>query len=941
MSLIEHTDLLKKTTYYVLVCAVLMSVCVGIAAQTTSIGGVINSYARVTAISGATVTLSPGEASLMFNSSNLPDTVLLIQMTGIPVDGTIIPNNFHAGRYEFHIVTSINTGNNTVTLKSSAGVFDPVNETVQMVRVPSYKNARIDTELTCDTFKWAGGKGGVLALMVEETLTFNSSINVTGCGFNGGRAGTTLYSGPCSFSTADNTNSPDYTGGSALAGYKGEGAVAKNYYNSFPKGYGSAWNGGGGGNGRWSGGGGGANGGTKAGTGGDQYCGAGGWDVVNGIGNNGRSIKYNEINVSEYVFMGGGGGSGTGSDGTAGGNGGGIVIIVAQNLEFFNGAMIKANGSSVEGSPAEAGAGGGGGGGSILLSVENYSNIRAEMKGGNGGSVTNQVSNCQLATEYNRGAGGGGSGGFLLTSRDTTEYRTWYRNNVNFNLNYGEKGRAGQNDCDAHALPGENGSYYGDFKVQLRGFLRNRIIDSEVCYGESYNDSVTVRASNPLGGTGNYDYKWYFSTDGIYWDDNWGNQVISNGRDLKYKFTGDVWLKRVVTSGTVVDDGLPVKIKVHERIKNVITLQDTVCWKNELVIGGEAASGGGGRYGYQWEQLKDGEWGKVDHVINDTEESLSLSLSESNVIRTYQYRRMVTSGYGCVSVSDASEIVIQPVIKGNTIEGDQSICTNFAKELTGLNPTGGNCETYAYQWQISSSLPDWKNVPSAVDRNYRFELDPSGYRDRFYRRYVKSGKCESWSDPVEVYQKPTAIIKTENMLQNERNMLTGNALKYKFETLLEAAKPDIGSGAWSSPEKQMVFDAPNEPTTSVRNLPIGVNTVYWTVTNGKCVSEASIKIEVVDIFIPEGFSPNGDGKNDCFRIVGAENAAGSELIVLDRYNNVVFESKKFRGSSSLEDCTGWWDGRNKSGNELPPGVYYYQYTLDGKKVYKGYVLLKR
>jgi gliding motility-associated-like protein len=75
--------------------------------------------------------------------------------------------------------------------------------------------------------------------------------------------------------------------------------------------------------------------------------------------------------------------------------------------------------------------------------------------------------------------------------------------------------------------------------------------------------------------------------------------------------------------------------------------------------------------------------------------------------------------------------------------------------------------------------------------------------------------------------------------------------------------------------------------------------------------------------------------------LGAENANSSELIILDRYNKVVFESKSFKGNSDLNNCTGWWDGRNSSGNELPPGIYYYQLTLNGDKVYKGYVVLKR
>ena len=130
----------------------------------------------------------------------------------------------------------------------------------------------------------------------------------------------------------------------------------------------------------------------------------------------------------------------------------------------------------------------------------------------------------------------------------------------------------------------------------------------------------------------------------------------------------------------------------------------------------------------------------------------------------------------------------------------------------------------------------------------------------------------------------------------------------------------------------------------MNNLQLGVNTVIWTVSNGVCVSPSvSVIIEVKDVVIPTGFSPNGDCINDFFEIVGAENATSSELIILDRNNNVVFESKSYKGSCDERkcNCSGWWDGRNSSGNELPSGTYFYQLILNGDKVYKGYVVLKK
>ncbi|MDR2036782.1 MAG: gliding motility-associated C-terminal domain-containing protein [Bacteroidales bacterium] len=114
----------------------------------------------------------------------------------------------------------------------------------------------------------------------------------------------------------------------------------------------------------------------------------------------------------------------------------------------------------------------------------------------------------------------------------------------------------------------------------------------------------------------------------------------------------------------------------------------------------------------------------------------------------------------------------------------------------------------------------------------------------------------------------------------------------------------------------------------------------WTVSNGACPSVSDeVTIEVLDVEVPSGFSPNGDNINDCFGVRGAENAESSELIIFNRYNKVVYKTNTVDTQKYWYPCL--WDGRNSSGKELPSDTYYYQLTLNGDKVYKGYVILKR
>ena len=88
------------------------------------------------------------------------------------------------------------------------------------------------------------------------------------------------------------------------------------------------------------------------------------------------------------------------------------------------------------------------------------------------------------------------------------------------------------------------------------------------------------------------------------------------------------------------------------------------------------------------------------------------------------------------------------------------------------------------------------------------------------------------------------------------------------------------------------------------------------------------------------FSPNGDGKNDCFspalqlkpKPYDESFLECSDLIVFNRWGNKIFDSTK-NGKSSC------WDGKTDSGELLPEGVYFYTFYFLGKE-YAGLVHLR-
>jgi gliding motility-associated-like protein len=96
-----------------------------------------------------------------------------------------------------------------------------------------------------------------------------------------------------------------------------------------------------------------------------------------------------------------------------------------------------------------------------------------------------------------------------------------------------------------------------------------------------------------------------------------------------------------------------------------------------------------------------------------------------------------------------------------------------------------------------------------------------------------------------------------------------------------------------------------------------------------------------DIYAPNAFSPNGDGRNDNFTLFGGAGAQQiDKLAIFDRWGDQLFET----GPIPLNQPDLGWDGTFK-GEEMNPGVYVFYAEvrfLDGlTEVVKGEVLLMR
>lgn len=117
------------------------------------------------------------------------------------------------------------------------------------------------------------------------------------------------------------------------------------------------------------------------------------------------------------------------------------------------------------------------------------------------------------------------------------------------------------------------------------------------------------------------------------------------------------------------------------------------------------------------------------------------------------------------------------------------------------------------------------------------------------------------------------------------------------------------------------YNWPNGATTaSLEQLTSG-NYLLSLTDDNNCIKIVPISVEVAceALEIYEVITPNGDGQNDFWIIEGIQDFPTNELVIYNRWGEVVFETQSYDNS---------WAGIDKSGNTLPFGAYYYILKLN-------------
>ncbi|HEY9178550.1 MAG TPA: PKD domain-containing protein [Flavipsychrobacter sp.] len=209
-----------------------------------------------------------------------------------------------------------------------------------------------------------------------------------------------------------------------------------------------------------------------------------------------------------------------------------------------------------------------------------------------------------------------------------------------------------------------------------------------------------------------------------------------------------------------------------------------------------------------------------------------------------------------------------------------------------LNVSGAR----TYVWSPAANLDDYTSAnPKA-----------SPWETTKYRVIAYEGSCIPDTSNVDltVHPKPTVSVR------GEQTIVAGTSAD------LLASGQHITRFLWS-PAATLSCETCSNPIASPYKTTTYTVKVF---TKYECVDSANVTISVLcdesQLFVPNTFTPNGDGVNDIFMVRGTGINKLQSFRVYNRWGQVMFE----RSNVDVNDKTNGWDG-NFNGAQLPPDVY--------------------
>jgi gliding motility-associated-like protein len=294
-------------------------------------------------------------------------------------------------------------------------------------------------------------------------------------------------------------------------------------------------------------------------------------------------------------------------------------------------------------------------------------------------------------------------------------------------------------------------------------------------------------------------------------------------------------------------------------------------------------------------------WTFSNGTTSSVRDSISLGFLSPGL---YSAQLTVRTERGCTDTStltDIVKVVASPLID---IAGRREICINDTLLSRGVFVRP---DTSVVQWS-------WRfpNGSTSTLQNPPFQKYTVAGTFPLTASAVNSSGCVN-TDTVSLLVNPLPVITVPSPLTK----FVGTPL-----TIPATYTNSIVSYLWTPGATLNCTDCPQPFTTTKFNTKY---TVLVTDTNA-CVNRAEVEVIVLckgnKIFLPNTFSPNGDGTNDKFYARGTGLDRIKSLRIFNRWGEIVYEQRDF----PVNNATYGWDGTYK-GKKALPDVYIYQVEI--------------
>lgn len=361
------------------------------------------------------------------------------------------------------------------------------------------------------------------------------------------------------------------------------------------------------------------------------------------------------------------------------------------------------------------------------------------------------------------------------------------------------------------------------------------------------------------------------------WSWDLGNGISSSAQvppPAKYSASGNQDIKLVVTDARNCKDSVTKTININPTpFVKASAQQPKICEGNSVAL----------------KALSDGtvQW------LTTTDLSCTTCTDPiaSPVVNT-RYIVQSSNAFGC-TVKDSTDLVVVPKVN-LSVSKDTIACYGSSVQLKAAGAT-------YYKWTPVTGLTN-DNIAEPIT---------TPIEDITYQVTGTNDPMCPMSAPlsVSVAVKPVPEVSAGK----DQTVMVGSIVSLKA-----SGSQDVVKYTWSPTE---YLDNPNSPYVNAAIRKPMIYSVTGTNQYG-CTKSDVVNIDLVcnadAMFIPNTFSPNGDGTNDIFYIRGKGINMIKSFRIFNRWGQEVFTREKI----NVEDISNGWNG-NFNGKPQPADVYIY------------------